>query len=212
MPKTPIDYSKSVIYKIEHIDKPELVYVGSTTNFTKRKCQHKNNCNYNNKNENLYKMIREHGNWESFKMMIICEFPCNSKIELVIKEEKHRKELQANLNSYKCYVNNKENKECQIEYGKKYYNNNKEKINKQLKEYRNNNKEKIKEYEKEYRNNNKEKIKEKRKELFNCICGTIFVLKNKSRHDKSIKHINFINNNLEQCNDIEIDTPCNSIS
>ena len=37
MPKTPIDYSKSVIYKIEHIEKPELVYVGSTTDLTKRK-------------------------------------------------------------------------------------------------------------------------------------------------------------------------------
>ena len=50
MPRTPTDYSKSVIYKIEHIDKPELLYVGSTTNFTNRKSEHKTACN-NEKNE-----------------------------------------------------------------------------------------------------------------------------------------------------------------
>lgn len=148
MPKTPIDYSKSVIYKIEHIDKPELVYVGSTTDFTKRKYNHKNNCNNNNKNQNLYKMIREHGNWEAFKIMIIKEYACNNKIELIIEEEKYRKELQANLNDKKAFRSSEEKKE-------------------QLKEYRNNNKEKIKEQSKEYYNNNKEKIKERMKEYYN---------------------------------------------
>jgi len=41
MPKTPMDYSKSCNYKIEHIDDCNLVYVGHTTNFNKRKCEHK---------------------------------------------------------------------------------------------------------------------------------------------------------------------------
>jgi predicted GIY-YIG superfamily endonuclease len=49
MPKLPVDYSRIVIYKIEHIENPELVYVGSTTDFSKRKYQHKNNCNNTNK-------------------------------------------------------------------------------------------------------------------------------------------------------------------
>jgi hypothetical protein len=40
-------------------------------------------------------MIRDNGNWESFKIMIIKEFPCNNKIELIIEEEKHRKELKS---------------------------------------------------------------------------------------------------------------------
>ena len=44
MPRTPIDYSKSVIYKIQHLEKDELVYVGSTTNFVKRKNKHKSCC------------------------------------------------------------------------------------------------------------------------------------------------------------------------
>ena len=74
MPKTPIDYSKSVIYKIEHLDKPELVYVGSTTDFIRRKSEHKCTCiNENSKQykSKLYQLIRDNGNWESFKMMII---------------------------------------------------------------------------------------------------------------------------------------------
>jgi len=41
MPKTAMDYSKCCIYKIEHIDDESLVYVGHTTNFDKRKAQHK---------------------------------------------------------------------------------------------------------------------------------------------------------------------------
>ena len=107
MPKTPTDYSKAVIYKIEHLEKPELVYVGSTTNFIRRKSRHKINCNSENSKQykwKLYQLIRDNGNWESFKMMIIQEFPCNKKTELLIEEEKYRKELQASLNSIKAYT------------------------------------------------------------------------------------------------------------
>ena len=32
MPKLPIDYSKTLIYKIEHIKDENLLYVGHTTN------------------------------------------------------------------------------------------------------------------------------------------------------------------------------------
>ena len=54
------DYSKTVIYKIQHEDDESLLYVGSTTNFTTRKCQHKNNTknpNGRQYNDKLYKMI-----------------------------------------------------------------------------------------------------------------------------------------------------------
>ncbi len=107
MPRTPTDYSKSIIYKIEHLEKPELIYVGSTTHFIRRKSEHKTACN-NEKNEQynqkLYTMIRCNGGFESFKIMIICEFPCNNKTELVIEEEKYRKELQASFVSRNVHV------------------------------------------------------------------------------------------------------------
>ena len=113
MPKSQINYSKSVIYKIEHSDNAELLYVGSTTDFTKRKYQHKTSCNnsiskeYNYK---LYKMIREHGGWSEFKMMIIKEFPCDNKIELLIEEDRQMKSLKASLNCKKAYSTEEEEK------------------------------------------------------------------------------------------------------
>ena len=45
MPKTDIDYSNTIIYKITCKD-PTVneVYVGHTTNFVQRKYSHKQNC------------------------------------------------------------------------------------------------------------------------------------------------------------------------
>jgi len=176
MPKTPIDFSKAIIYKIEHMDKSELLYVGSTTDFTKRKYHHKSDCYNENKKQyncKLYKMIRENGGFNEFKIMIICEFPCNNKIELIIEEEKHRKELQASLNSCRAFRSNEENIIHKKEYHQEYYETIKELI-----------KEKVNKYKK----NNKELIKEK----ITCDCGSIFRKGNKLRHEKSKKHCQFI--------------------
>ena len=231
MPKTPIDYSKSVIYKIEHMDKPELVYVGSTTDFTKRKYQHKTICiNKKSKryNQKIYQIIRDNEGFESFKMMILCEFPCNSKTELLIEEEKYRKELQATLNSNHAYSSIEETKEKEKQYREK----NKEQIKERMKEYRENKKEQItnqkkkyyennKEHQKKYQETNKEKImnikkkyyethkqiinekvyeynelnKEKLKEKITCECGSMFLRRAKLRHERTIRHCQFIQQN-----------------
>ena len=117
------DYSKSVIYKIQHINKPELLYVGSTTDFTKKKCSHKNICKYeNNKEHNttLYKKIRENGGFDLFEFIIIKEFPCNTKKELSTEAEKYRKELNATLNSVRLNTTIEEKKQQQRISGKKY--------------------------------------------------------------------------------------------
>lgn len=105
-PEKPSRYLKSVIYKIEHQSNPELVYIGGTTNFGARKAQHKSRTvNPNDKEHNgfKYKMIRENGGWDAFRMVPIKEFPCKSKLELEIEEEKVREEHKAKLNSYKAY-------------------------------------------------------------------------------------------------------------
>ena len=60
------DYAKTVIYKLINYDYPDLVYVGSTTNFTKRKQNHKVRClNPNDKKYNykVYASIRENDGW-----------------------------------------------------------------------------------------------------------------------------------------------------
>ena len=170
MPKKEINYQKSVIYKIEHLENPELLYVGSTTDFTKRKNHHKFSCNNENNrcyNLKVYKMIRENGGWESFKIMIIKQYPCNSKIDLLIEEDKLMKELRTSLNQNKAYQTDEE----RIDYKKKWFQLNKE----STKEHR-------QEYSKEYQN-------EYDKKKYICICGSEILLHNKCHHIKTKKHI-----------------------
>jgi predicted GIY-YIG superfamily endonuclease len=69
MPKTNIDYQNTIIYKIvcNDLDVPFL-YVGFTTDFTKRKNRHKTSCNNSNSeayNFKIYSFIRSNGGWDN---------------------------------------------------------------------------------------------------------------------------------------------------
>ena len=113
MPKTIINYNKSVIYKIQHHEKLDLVYVGSTTDFTRRKAEHKRRCTNSydrNHNTKLYKIIRDNGGWDAFKMIIIKVYPCLTKTELLIEEDKMMMELKTSLNSCKAHCSDDEKK------------------------------------------------------------------------------------------------------
>ena len=91
MPKKTIDYSNCCIYKIEHIEKEYLVYIGHTTNFTTRKNQHKTSSKsekprfYNLK---LYEMTRNNGGWDMFRMLEVEKFSCSDKREAERREMK----------------------------------------------------------------------------------------------------------------------------
>ena len=127
MPKNAMDYSKCCIYKIECINDDRLVYVGHTTNFEKRKIQHKNNCKYEKEkgfNYKLYQMIRENGGWDEFKMIEEEKYPCNDKREAEKRENEVMKELKSTMNTKKSFISEEEIKENE----KIYYAVNKEKI------------------------------------------------------------------------------------
>jgi len=103
MPKTEIDYSNTVIYKITCKDSLITdLYVGHTTNFVQRKHGHKQGCinekssNYNCK---LYKTIRANGGWDNWVMEIVAFFKCNDHYEARIKEQEYFTSLNATLNS-----------------------------------------------------------------------------------------------------------------
>jgi len=103
MPKTEIDYSNTVIYKITCKDSLITdLYVGHTTNFVQRKHGHKQGCinekssNYNCK---LYKTIRANGGWDNWVMEIVAFFKCNDHYEARIKEQEFFTSLNATLNS-----------------------------------------------------------------------------------------------------------------
>ena len=107
MPRTSIDYSNTIIYKIQHNDKDELIYVGHTTDFTKRKSAHKTNTHSEKGkpyNRQLYKMIRDNDDWDSFKMIEIKKFPCTERREAEAEEDKVMRELKATMNMNRAFV------------------------------------------------------------------------------------------------------------
>ena len=215
MPKTPMDYSKCCIYKIEHIEDESLVYVGHTTCFDKRKAQHKSCC----KNENdkafkykLYEMIRSNGGWEMFKMIQVEKHPCKDKREAERRENEVMKQLKANMNARRAFLSQEEKIEvhkeyrkkyweenksrfsgCKKEYSKQYYDINKENISEKGKQNRVDNNEKIKEREKIYRETHRDKRKEKVKEKITCECGCEITKTNLKRHQNTKSHVDLMN-------------------
>lgn len=185
MTKTKIDYSKGLIYKIVCNDlECKDIYIGSTTDFIRRKYQHKSTCNNeNSKNYNLkvYKSIRANGGWGNWSMIELQKYPCKDGNELRAQERLYYEELNGNLNIRNPNRSQKENYEQHQEYYKKYYEHNKEQL---------------KEQHKDYYKNNKEIINEQRKQKIECICGSTIVKHTKLRHERSTKHLNYVNENL----------------
>jgi len=192
------DYNKGCIYKIKHqLDyNDENIYIGSTCNFIRRRCQHKsassNPNDEKNNNNQLYQYIRENGGWEQFIMVELHKFPCKDKSELSAEERRVIDELKSKLNFSIPGRTQKEwyedNKEKRLEYAKNYRENNKEKMTEYLKEYYEVNKEKLTEQMKEYRINNKEKNVKVSCDKCGCNVSRKDGL---TRHKKSQKCINF---------------------
>jgi hypothetical protein len=187
MPKLPINYSKTFIYKLCCNDLTiKDIYIGHTTNLIQRKNQHNTACNTNHPSK-VYSFINEHGGFSNWSMIQLEKFSCNNKREAEAKEREWIEKLNASLNCnnpYALYVENPiqykkdwyeekkdiilqnrkidyiDNKDKKLEYQKEYYQENKDKIKNYNKEYCEINKEKIKEDKKIYRENNKEKIQQ----------------------------------------------------
>jgi hypothetical protein len=217
MPKLPTDYSRTVIYIIKcKNNNITEEYIGSTTDFIKRKNCHKSICNNEKSklyNLKIYNFIRENGGWDNWAMIELEKYPCNDKREAEKREEDIRVERKASLNMvrafgaetkkeyYKMYYEEhyETNKEQLLERKKEYYETNKEQILERRKEYYEANKEQILKQKKEYRETNKEKAKEyyeankeKKREYNNkeyiCSCGWVGTNNTKYYHLKNIIH------------------------
>ena len=194
MPRTPINYKNTIIYKIvcNDIDITEC-YVGHTTNFNKRKGAHKSNCNNINSKAhhlNVYNFIRLNGDWDNWNMIEIEKYACDNRNEAE-KRERHFIEIcEAKLNSRipsRTIEENREQNSTRIKNNKykikQYRENNIDKINEQKKKYRDNNKDRIRmqrdvnkdainKQRKQYREDNKEKLKEERKKYYRIKTST----------------------------------------
>lgn len=113
-----------IIYRISLINDTSTVYIGSTTNFTIRKYQHKRLCE-KKENMKIYNIINESGGWENAEMKPLEKLIC-SKMEASIREEYYREQYKATLNSIKCYVPPEEKKDNQKTYFQNYRDKNKE--------------------------------------------------------------------------------------
>jgi hypothetical protein len=124
------------------------------------------------------------------------------------KEYREANKEILNAKSKERYAQNKDNilEQCKEYYQENreyikqrvraYYNNNLDKCKAQRKKYREENKEKLNEHTREYYQDNKETLNEKRNVSLVCDCGISHTLRNKARHLKSQKH-------LEYCKQIE---------
>jgi hypothetical protein len=109
MPKDVIDYSNTIIYKIFCNDiSISDIYVGHTTNFIKRKYQHKILCNSSNKLK-IYDVIRKNGGWDNWSMIEIAKYNCQDATEARIREQEHCDLLKPSLNLINPISNNKYN-------------------------------------------------------------------------------------------------------
>jgi hypothetical protein len=204
MTKLPRDYSRTIMYKIICNDlSVNFVYNGHTTDFIQRKSNHKSTCN-NPKDRcyhlKVYKTIRENGGWENWTMIEIEKYPCKDGNEARTRERYWYEQLQSNLN---IIVPSRSQKEyCQLnkdkiqEYKQTYYQENKAKLKYSYQIYHQENKDKIKEYHKEYRQKNKDNLlKYQQKyhlQTFTCECGSLFSISHKPRHEKSQKHLKYL--------------------
>ena len=184
-----VNYSQSIIYKLCCRD-PSVtdIYVGSTTNFTRRKACHKQRCygeTSKGYNINVYQYIREYGGWDNWDMVEIERYCAIDKKDLHTRERYWLEELGATLNKQipsRSYSEWKtewrtENKDRIAEYitewrtenkdrVAEYYFENKDKILEQQAEYRKENKEKIRERDAKYRKENKDRIAERKAEYY----------------------------------------------
>ena len=180
MPKKPIDFSKTIIYKIS---KDDDFYVGSTTDFATRKSHHKSACNNVNAKDyklKLYQIIREKGGWNTWEMIPLEEYTdCQNKTQARIREEEWRVKLNASLNMKKAHLSKEEYDKRHCEESKIFYQNHKDKI--QI-------------YKAQFYQKHADEINAKRAVKFECGCGSIFRIGDKARHETTKKHQKYLAN------------------
>lgn len=219
----PKDYKKSTIYKLVSNDLNITdIYVGSTTNFNRRKRQHKYTTHTEgstNHNLPVYEFIRNNGGWDAWDMILIENYPCKDKHELHARERHYIELLGSTLNKViptrtrkerdianhdKILEQKKEYRKNNIEkvkgWDKKHYEENKEKILKRQKVYSETHKDQKSITDKKYREEHKEEIKANKSKIIHCDdCdvdvrnGGIAAHKRTNQHKKNIgEDINFL--------------------
>tara|TARA_R110001606_G_scaffold140258_1_gene279016 strand:+ start:31 stop:549 length:519 start_codon:yes stop_codon:yes gene_type:complete len=164
------NYNNGKIYKIINLEN-KVIYIGSTTEkLCKRFSNHKH---------------RGNGN----KIILLENCPCNSREELIKKEQEFIEQYDNLLNQLRAFNSEEYNKEYQKKQKKKYFEENKDKISEYRKVYYEENKDNKLEYQKVYREEHKVEISQKDKVKLVCECGCEIRKYDMNRHKKTKKHI-----------------------
>ena len=174
-----VNYGKTKIYKIWS-PLGDKIYIGATTKeylsqrMDEHRSKYKQYLKSNKMNTTSIIIFNEYGINNCFIELIESK-GCNSKDEQIKLESEHiRKNVCVNI-----HIPDRTKKEYDIKY-------------------REINKEKNKNMNEIYREINKDEIKKQHSQKCNCICGSIYTQANKSRHERTNKHINFINQSIIQ--------------
>jgi len=203
------NYKNGKIYALKS-HQIEDIYIGSTTQkLSQRLGKHRADCKDNKGNT---KYILQ---YEDYYIELIENYPCNSKEELeqreghYIRENKdkcvntripnrsqkeYREENKDKIKERtKIYL--EENKDKIKARDKKYQEENREILRQKKAEYNEANRETLNQKGKEYYYANKEKVLNRIKEKHTCICGIEYTLGHKTRHEKTMRHQEYIKNN-----------------
>ena len=192
MPKKPIDFSRTVIYKICCKDisvKDE--YVGSTTDLVKRRTQHKNFCvlreNLRQTKLPVYNFIRAHGGWANWEAIQVEEFPCKTSEQQRTRERYWLELLGATLNS----VNPIETKADKALRDHNYYTKNAPAIKANMVAYYNTGEHRAKAIERsaEFYQLHRTEILNRNALEVPCECGIHMTRSNLPRHKRSARHL-----------------------
>ena len=102
MPLKAINYDNTYFYKLCCNDvNIKEIYIGRTTNFTRRNQEHKYNCNTENSQDYqkyAYQYIRNNGGWGNWSMVLIDMMKCDGRLEADKIERGYIEQFQAMLN------------------------------------------------------------------------------------------------------------------
>ena len=176
------DYSKGKIYTIRCRTDKTLIYVGSTIQpLSVRLGGHKvRSRDVKYQNMLIYKTINN--NWNDWYIELYEEYPCENKEQLCRREG----EIIREIGTLNVVINGRTREE--------YFAENKEIVANKFKIYYQNNREIKLEYRKIYREEHKESINKQKAERITCECGCILRRYDITRHKKSLKHIQLLEN------------------
>lgn len=178
------EYSNSSIYKLCHRNPiVKDCYIGSTTNFARRRYAHKSYATCDEKgngNVIVYQFIKATGGWENWDMVELENYSATDKKDLHRREREWIEKEKATLNMRRPILTPEEYREI---------------CNAAAKRWKKENPEKNRAMVKKWKQENREKYNAYQQQKCICPCGVITARNHMGRHRKSQFHQDWVKDN-----------------